>query len=175
MQCGVSVLGTRAEKSYLRNWIVVVQSSRCFANSSEDSLADQWADLITHFKCFSLANIRRKCDLHMKEGSKRIGYCNETRVLPWNFEVSSVSWQLDRVAILHKKLPFGICDKSRKETAVDSKLGTIWTKVEEKRSGNLRGLEWQGMRYGFFLKETRHQVLTFTYLSNNQKMLEKQD
>ena len=91
MQCGVLVLRTRAEKSCLGDRIVVVQSSRCFANSSENSLADQWADLFTHFKCFSLANIRRKCDLNLKEGSERIGYRNETRVVSWNGKVSSVS------------------------------------------------------------------------------------
>ena len=81
MQCGVLVLSIRAEKSCLRDRIVVVQSSRCFANSSEDSLVDQWADLFTHFKCFSLANIRRKCDLNLEKGSERIRYCDETRVV----------------------------------------------------------------------------------------------
>ena len=91
MQCGVLVLGTRAEKSCLWNRIVVVQSSRCFANSSEDSLADQWAGIFTHFKCFSSANIRWERDLNLEKSSERIGYHDETRVVSRNGKASSVS------------------------------------------------------------------------------------
>jgi hypothetical protein len=39
---------------------------------------------------------------------------------------------LHRVAVLFKKLPLGFSDERSKEKAVNSKLGTISTKVEEK-------------------------------------------
>ena len=84
---------------------------------------DQWADLFTHFKCFSLANTGRNFDFNMKEGSERISYHDETRVVSWNSEASSVSRQLNRIATLQKKLPIELSDKSRKKTAVDRSKG----------------------------------------------------
>jgi hypothetical protein len=46
--------------------------------------------------------------------------------------LSTVARNLYRVAVLFKKLPLGFSDERSKEKAVNSKLGAISTKVEEK-------------------------------------------
>jgi hypothetical protein len=68
---------------------------------------------------------------NMKEGRKRICYRHTAWIISWKSKLNSVTRNLYRVAILFKKLPLGFSDGRSKEKAVNSKLGTISTKVEE--------------------------------------------
>ena len=68
----------------------------------------------------------------MKEGRKSICYCHAAWIISRKGKLNSVARNLHGVAVLFKKLPLGFSDERSKEKAVNSKLGAVSTKVEEK-------------------------------------------
>ena len=104
---------------------------------------------------------------------KGICYWIETKMGPGMLNLTnSVSWQLNRIAILHEKLPIGLSDKSRKETVVHSKLGSkVKEKEQPERSGKVRDEIW------FLPLNVRGMtsVFAFTDFCSDQKMYERQD